>query len=199
MLLAPPTPMLFQGQEFAASAPFLFFADHEPQLAQLVRTGRADFLKQFPGIAASPPELLADPSAATTFEACKLDFSERERHRGVYQLHKDLLALRRDDPAFAQERTGALHGAVLGPESLLLRVFCEHGDRVLLMNLGRDQTLSPAPEPLLAPPDERGWRLLWSSEDPRYGGHGTAVPERAHNWWIPGHALLVLAPAGVDT
>ncbi len=199
MLLAPPTPMLFQGQEFAASAPFLFFADHAPELARLVRTGRAEFLKQFPGIAASPPELLPDPGATRTFEVCKLDFAERETHRGIYQLHKDLLALRREDPAFAQEQAGALHGAVLGPEALLLRVFCERGDRVLLMNLGGDQQLSPAPEPLLAPPDERGWRLLWSSEDPRYGGHGTPVPERAHNWSIPGHALLVLAPAGVDT
>ncbi len=45
MLLAPGTPMLFQGQEFAASAPFLYFADHNPELAKLVTKGRREFLK----------------------------------------------------------------------------------------------------------------------------------------------------------
>jgi signal transduction histidine kinase len=52
LLLAPQTPMLFQGQEFAASAPFLYFADHEPELAELVRSGRRKFLAQFPSLAA---------------------------------------------------------------------------------------------------------------------------------------------------
>src|SRR5207249_11014894 len=47
LLLLPQTPMLFQGQEFAASAPFLCFADQRPELATLVRSGRRDFLKQF--------------------------------------------------------------------------------------------------------------------------------------------------------
>ena len=44
MLLAPGTPMLFMGQEFAASSPFLYFADHGPELAELVHQGRREFL-----------------------------------------------------------------------------------------------------------------------------------------------------------
>ena len=51
LLLAPGTPMLFQGQEFAASSPFLFFADHHAELARLVRKGRAEFLAQFRSLA----------------------------------------------------------------------------------------------------------------------------------------------------
>jgi maltooligosyltrehalose trehalohydrolase len=51
MLLAPGTPMLFQGQEFAASTPFLFFADHKPELAKLVCEGRKEFMSQFPSVA----------------------------------------------------------------------------------------------------------------------------------------------------
>ena len=69
LLLAPATPMLFQGQEFAASSPFLFFADHNPELARLVHKGRKEFLKQFPSIAG--PEMqnrLLDPSDIGTFE-----------------------------------------------------------------------------------------------------------------------------------
>src|SRR5262249_54006392 len=50
-LLMPGTPMLFQGQEFNSSAPFVFFADHGEELARVVRRGRARFLSQFPGIA----------------------------------------------------------------------------------------------------------------------------------------------------
>src|ERR1043165_7567770 len=46
LLLAPQTPMLFQGQECAASAPFLYFADHKPEVARSVAKGRRDFLQQ---------------------------------------------------------------------------------------------------------------------------------------------------------
>src|SRR5207237_9192328 len=47
LLLAPGTPMLFQGQEFASSSPFFYFADHHPELAKLVCAGRRKFLAQF--------------------------------------------------------------------------------------------------------------------------------------------------------
>ena len=48
LLLAPGTPMLFQGQEFAATTPFLFFCDHQAELSKMVREGRSKFLAQFP-------------------------------------------------------------------------------------------------------------------------------------------------------
>ena len=51
LLLGPNTPMLFQGQEFNASSPFMFFADFESDLAAAVRRGRGEFLLQFPSIA----------------------------------------------------------------------------------------------------------------------------------------------------
>ena len=101
LLLAPATPMLFQGQEFAASAPFRFFADFSPEMAALVREGRAKFLSQFPSIAS--PEMIArlsDPTDAHTFEQCKLDHAERASHAEAYALHRDLLRLRREDPVF---------------------------------------------------------------------------------------------------
>ena len=52
-------------------------------------------------------------------------------------------------------------------------------DRLLIVNLGIDLPLVGIPEPLLAPPVERKWRLLWSSEDPKYGGDGTPLPKKA--------------------
>ena len=91
--------MLFQGQEFASSSRFTYFADHGPELAKAVRQGRAKFLAQFPSIAT--PEMqaqLADPSALGTFERCKLDWTEREAHAEAYALHRDLITVRREDP-----------------------------------------------------------------------------------------------------
>jgi maltooligosyltrehalose trehalohydrolase len=194
LLLAPGTPMLFQGQEFAASSPFLFFADHDDRLRPIVHEGRIQFLSQFRALA--QPEsrsCLSDPGDRATFERCKLDLSEREKHPAAYRLHKDLLRLRRDDPVFRAQRPGGVDGAVLATEAFVLRYFGKDGDdRLLLVNLGRDLRLDPAPEPLLAPPEGRLWELLWSSEEPRYGGCGTAPPDGPENWHVPGHAALAL-------
>ncbi len=197
MLLAPGTPMLFQGQEFAASSPFLFFADHKPELARLVRAGRAEFVSQFPSVATpAVRSALDDPSDPATFAASKLDIAERERHAWAVALHHDLLRLRREDPVFRAQRPDGVDGAVLGPEAFVLRFFGDDGDdRLLIVNLGRDLHLDPAPEPLLAPPEGREWQVRWASEDPRYGGLGAPAPEAEDGWRIQGHAAVVLAPA----
>jgi maltooligosyltrehalose trehalohydrolase len=199
LLLAPGTPMLFQGQEFAASSPFLFFADHNRKLASLVRKGRAEFLAQFPSLATPEAQaILDDPSDERTFERSKLDLSERESHSEIYEMHRDLLRLRREDGVLGAPaaRARGLDGAVLGGEALVLRFFgADNDDRLLLVNLGSDLHLAPAPEPLLAPPEGMEWRVLWSSEDPRYGGPGARPLEMDENWLLPGHAAICLNPA----
>lgn len=193
LLLGPGTPMLFQGQEFAASAPFLFFADHNPELAKLVATGRRQFLEQFPSIARPQSTLcLASPGSEDTFARCKLNWAERERNADYYALHRDLLKMRREDSVFCSPYPGGVDGAVLGIEAFVLRFFGKKGDdRLLLVNLGTDLRLRAMPEPLLAPVEGCMWKLLWSSEEPCYGGNGTP-PLGETGWRIPGHATLVL-------
>jgi maltooligosyltrehalose trehalohydrolase len=199
-LLGPGTPMLFQGQEFAASSPFFYFADHKAELLPLVRRGRTEFLSQFPSIAC--PEMqsrLPDPGDPRTFERSKLDLSERHRHNEAYRLHRDLLRLRRQDPVLCSQRLGGMDGAVLGSAAFVLRFFAEDGhDRLLIVNLGRDLHFDPAPEPLLAPPEHLRWKTLWSSEDPCYGGSGTPPLETETNWHIPGEAAVVLTPTSQE-
>ena len=197
MLLLPSTPMLFMGQEFGSSAPFHYFADQEPELAEKVRRGRAEFLAQFRSIATRETRKhLPDPGALETFERCKLDHAERDTHREVYELHRDLLRLRREDSVFSAQEPRALDGAVLGAQAFVLRYFGVEGDdRLLVVNFGPDLNLNPAPEPLLAPPAGKVWNAIWSSEDYAYGGTGTPRLETKNNWCLPGEALVSLAPA----
>ncbi|MDB5219546.1 MAG: 1,4-alpha-glucan-branching protein [Myxococcaceae bacterium] len=196
LLLAPATPMLFQGQEFAASSPFLYFADHEKELAELVAKGRGAFVEQFPSLRDEKTcALRIAPHDPAAFETSKLDFRERESHREAYDLTKDLLALRREDPIFAAQRNDALHGAVLGPEAFCLRYATGTGDdRLLLVDLGGDLDLAEVAEPLLAPPWGKEWRIAFSTEDPRYGGSGTPPLESHCRIRLLGPSALVLAP-----
>jgi len=195
MALGPATPMLFMGQEFAASAPFLYFADQEVDIAALVRDGRREFLRSFPRVAGiNDSGILSDPSDHSTFLRSKLDWSECERNKTFVDLHRDLLRLRKTDPTFSRQDANNLWGAVLGPEAFLLRwMYNSADDRLLMINLGRDFRWFPAAEPLIAAPAGMTWRLLWSSDEPRYGGSGTALLN-TKTWLVPGHAAVVLAP-----
>jgi maltooligosyltrehalose trehalohydrolase len=197
LLLGPWTPLLFQGQEFGSSRPFLFFTDVGDQsMRDGIRKGRFKFLAQFPSMANEETQkILSAPDDPDVFVRCKLDFSERQTNRQFYDLHVDLLRLRREDPRFCAQQAGAIDGAVLGPASFVLRYFAtDKDDCLLVVNLGRRQKLEPAPEPLLAPPLGFEWETLWTSESPRYGGPGPAPVTTQDQWLLPAEAAVVLRP-----
>jgi maltooligosyltrehalose trehalohydrolase len=195
LLLGPGTPMLFQGQEFAASAPFLYFADHNPELARGVAEGRREFLKQFPSLSNVEAEL-PEPESEDTFRRCKLDFAEVAEHRDVWRLHRDLIALRRSDPVILGSGRSGVDGAVLGEEAFALRYFGRSGDdRLLLFNFGRLLRLDPMPEPLLAPPEGAEWRVAWCGEAIRYGGEGAPPLVLDGIWHIPARTAILMNPA----
>jgi maltooligosyltrehalose trehalohydrolase len=199
LLLGPGVPMLFQGQEFGASSPFLYFADFAGDLAAAVRKGRREFLSQFPSIGEfAKREPLADPSDRSTFEQCRLDLRERDMHGDIYRLHIDLLRLRREDLAIKRHGAAGIDGAVLSSAAFVLRFFTpDHSeDRLLVVNLGADLRRSSFAEPLIAPPADADWAVAWCSEDPAYGGNG--VPEilrKDGQWFVPGDSATLLAPA----
>jgi len=197
ILLVPWTPMLFQGQEFGATTPFLYFADLSEELRGPVRKGRLKFLRQFPSLASPRVQArLADPSDVGTFEQSKLDFAERKDHPEISALCRDLIRLRRKEKNFSRQERGAVDGAVLGSRAFVLRYFDSLGDdRLLVINLGPVLSLEVAPEPLLAPPQPGRWKTLWSSEALRYGGPGEFSVESRTGWVIPGEAAIVLRPA----
>jgi maltooligosyltrehalose trehalohydrolase len=196
LLLGPWTPMLFQGQEFGASSPFVYFTDMEGDLRDATRVGRFKFLAQFPSMAGEEIQRqLPDPSDPEIFARCKLDFSERETNRQFYDLHIDLLRLRRDDARFREQKMRGVDGAVLGPASFVLRYFGDDSDdRLILVNLGERVPLAPTPEPLLAPPFGFRWETLWTSDSPRYGGPGEIQVTSDEYWFLPAEAAVALHP-----
>jgi maltooligosyltrehalose trehalohydrolase len=190
-LLMPQTPLFFQGQEFAASNPFVYFNDAGDD-AETVTKGRAKFLSQFRSYATDEIQsLLPDPAARDAFERSKLDLSERDWHAGAYVLHRDLLRLRTELRPWTEHR---IEGATLGLDALLLRFrFLQPDSHLLIVNFGVELKLESVPQPLIAPPTGRQWQMVWSSEDPQYGGRGMAEPETPQGWRLPGESAVLLA------
>jgi maltooligosyltrehalose trehalohydrolase len=197
LLLGPWTPLLFQGEEFGAPSPFQFFADiGDASVRDAIRRGRAEWLAPF--LSLSEEEALRSlpaPDDPQVFARCKLDFSEREKNRQLYNLHIDLLKLRREDSRFRQQSSSGIDGAVLGPASFVLRYFSkENDDRLLMVNFGERQIFHPASEPLLAPPSGCRWEILWTSESPRYGGGGAVATAGKEQWALPAESAVALRP-----
>jgi len=201
LLLMPGTPMLFQGEEMGASAPFLYFADHNPKLAKRVQKGRAEFMAQFQSLASREMQArLPAPHDESTFTKCKLDWRERDAHAVTWRLHQDLLRLRRSEHAFSRQAPGGVDGALLTSKAFALRFLAddEMDERLLLVNLGADVAAGSFAEPLVAPPVRGTWSVQWSSEHPDYGGTGTPAILSDAGWRIPGHAAIVLRPETID-
>jgi maltooligosyltrehalose trehalohydrolase len=98
LLLAPQVPMLFMGEEFAASTPFMFFCDFGPELALSVSNGRRREFKRFAAFADDAAVArIPDPNAESTFHASKLKWRERQLapHRTRLEFIQELLSLRR--------------------------------------------------------------------------------------------------------
>ena len=179
LLLGPGTPLLFQGQEFSASAPFLYFADFDEELNAAVREGRRKFLSQFPSVSnAARRGLLDDPAAVVTFERCRLDLRERESNAQTYALHRDLLRLRDDRSIQLRGDERGVDGAVLSSSAFALRFFMPRraDDRVLVVNLGADlRRRSIRRAAAGAARTGATGRSSGRSEDPSYGGGGIAA------------------------
>jgi maltooligosyltrehalose trehalohydrolase len=202
LLLGPWTPLLFQGEEFGASSPFLFFADvGDASVREETGRGRAKLLAPF--LSLSEEQTLARlpaPDDREVFSRCKLNFSEREKNRELYDLHIDLLKLRREDSRFRLPSSGEIDGAVLGPASFVLRYFSgDNDDRLLLVNFGEREVLHPASEPLLAPPLDCRWKMLWSSDSPRYGGAGGAATVAPSQCILPAESAVAVRPVSVHS
>jgi maltooligosyltrehalose trehalohydrolase len=111
LLTSPGTPLLFMGQEWAASTPFQYFTDLEPGLGRLVTQGRRTEFAQFPEFSdEASREQIPDPQSQSTFAASHLKWGEHvlPKHARSLALYRQLLALRHEHSALrgSGERSG---------------------------------------------------------------------------------------------
>jgi maltooligosyltrehalose trehalohydrolase len=205
LLFAPETPLLFMGQEFAASTPFLYFTDHGEELGPLVTEGRR---KEFSGFRVFQRDdlraLIPDPQDPETFRACVLDLTERERHGGVYRWYQDLLRLRREDPVLHVQDRNRTQAAPLSFLAISVHRWTDDGSRLLIANFGPklDIPVSQMPGSDRYWP-ARNWSLLLESTAARYDGdlreaaiyerdgeRRISVPARSASIWMIGAEAL---------
>jgi len=194
LLLGPHTPLIFMGQEFDASQPFPYFAATQGAGAATLWENRkketADF-EQYRDKAAQ--ELILDPLAPGTARLAVLDFEERVSHARSYRLFEEALHLRHTDEVLGQRPQVEVERAILGEQAFLLRWYDrEHGDRLLIVNLGPVLERAAFAEPLLAPPRGRHWKLRWCSDDPRYGGLGVVAPIQSNRIQLAAECTTLL-------
>jgi maltooligosyltrehalose trehalohydrolase len=123
ILASPFLPMFFQGEEWGASTPFLYFCDHrDPVLAAMVREGRR---REFPAPAGKPGEM-PDPEAPETFARCKLIWEEMAQspHAELLDWHKRLIRLRKSTPSLGDGRMEDVNAR------------CDERERWLIMERG---------------------------------------------------------------
>lgn len=137
LLFLPMTPLLFMGQEWAATTPFLYFTDHDAELGRRIRDGRrrefADF-KEFSDLRAQAN--IPDPQDLATFVDSKLRWDERQipEHARTLELYRAALALRRDDPVWRDSTRDSLFAEVVSG-ALVVHRSLRNSRRVLVMNL----------------------------------------------------------------
>jgi maltooligosyltrehalose trehalohydrolase len=141
LLMAPFTPMLFQGEEWAATTPFLYFTDFsDRELGIAVREGRR---REFAAFGWNP-DALSDPQDPATFERSRLDWSElaEPRHRSMFEWYRALIALRRRLPA-STNPVG--EGVTVQIDDALGRVVFERKGVIVRVNLGGQEWDEPDP------------------------------------------------------
>jgi maltooligosyltrehalose trehalohydrolase len=172
LLFAPETPLLFMGQEWAASSPFLFFTDHNRELGRLVTEGRRHEFSRFRAFAdAATRARIPDPQAASTFDASRLDWEEcvRAPHVGMLELYRALLRLRSTEKALAAGTS--CHIVELDDDGMALaRTDTTGGSLLLVAWLGGSGAYEyDRHGPII--PGER-WTLVLSTEEPRFRSSG---------------------------
>ncbi|HEY4245745.1 MAG TPA: malto-oligosyltrehalose trehalohydrolase [Lacunisphaera sp.] len=185
LCLSPYCPMLFMGQEWAATSPFLYFTDHGGELGANISVGRKKEFEQHG--AQWTGGIFPDPESAETFEKSKLRWDERNEddHARVLSWYQACLEQRRILLKGGPFERNRWRVESFG-EFIAIRYFgrpCEH---LLVVALRKTSASDDLPPALLAPPIGMEWREVLSTEDPRFGGKRSRKNSANTEWSFPG-------------
>jgi len=182
VLLSPFPPLLFMGEEYGETAPFLYFVSHsDPALIEDVRQGRLEEFEAFAGKDVPPA-----PEAEQTFLRSRLDLDliGREPHRRVAAYYAELLRLRGDWPALRTLSKECTEVRASESEATLwIRRWAGSQEALLALHFGG--------APVGAPLPSGRWKTELDSGDRRWGGSGSTLPEELDS---DGGLLVSLAP-----
>ncbi len=176
-MCGPFTPMLFQGEEWAASTPFQFFTSHpEPELGRLTAEGRIEEFAKM----GWDPAVVPDPQDPETFTRSRLDWSELEggRHARILAVYRELARLRRTHPELTD------------PVFTHTRCHTDEDSRVLVMRRGSLAVVVNAGDAPATVPAER---LVGAGQVLFHTGAGAEVSADG-DLSLPAHAGALLAP-----
>jgi maltooligosyltrehalose trehalohydrolase len=169
LCLVPYTPLIWMGQEWAASTPFLYFTDHNPQLGQKVTEGRREEFRSFSAFRDPASRTgIPDPQVEETFLRSKLKWKESNegRHAEILRLHQEFLRLRRAE-AVLRDRSRANFRVLKTADGILRIIFGRsEGEQWLILA----DLIGAHSMPLFE--NDQSWRLVLSSNEKRFGGDG---------------------------
>ncbi len=199
LCVVPYTPLIFQGQEWGATTPFLYFTDHNEELGRLVTEGRR---KEFAGFAAfgdaKSSQEIPDPQAESSFLQSKLRWEEMPigGHAKMRALYREALRLRREEKAILARHDRAKWQVVSLGENTVAIAYTDvkAGEMcMVVVNLrGGDTHAAMIDE---GPPVE----VIFSSNDARYGGDGACAYDPAErSLFFERAELLILKSKGLS-
>jgi len=170
-LMLPETPLLFMGQEWAASSPFQYFTDHNPELGRLVTEGRRNEFSRFAMFSdAKSRQSIPDPQDPATFERSKLNWNELPDapQAATLRYYTALLDVRKSEAAL-RPPAGRFEIAALDDITLLLRQCSDRqNDLLILIRMRGAGSTDLSGAPLAAAGNGRGWSVLLTSEEPAF-------------------------------
>ena len=173
VLLSPYIPMLFMGEEYGETAPFLYFISHsDPELIEAVRQGRKREFADFHSLGTPP-----DAQSKDTFRQCILNWDQRQtgQHQVLWRLYQNLLSLRRDMPLLTESDRTHIHTTVQEADPLLVYHRKNDASQILcLFNFGSEVATITADLP------PGSWQKRLDSAAADWAGTGDSLPQTLH-------------------
>lgn len=184
VLLSPFVPLIFMGEEYGETAPFLYFTSHhDPELVEAVREGRRREFADFAWAGEVP-----DPQDEDTFRRSRLNrgLRHRDRHRVLYRLYRHLLQLRRQVPALAEPDRDNMEVLARERENLLFIRRWSGADQVFLV-----LSFVASAAAVTLPVPAGCWHKLLDTAEEQWLGKGSTLPGELHS---PGEMAITAGP-----
>ncbi|MEM7726607.1 MAG: malto-oligosyltrehalose trehalohydrolase [Cyanobacteria bacterium P01_A01_bin.45] len=170
VLLSPYVPMLFMGEEYGESAPFLYFVSHSDSgLVEAVRKGRKEEFADFHTEGEAP-----DPQAESTFEQSYLNWelSKQGKHQTLWQFYQKLLQIRQEIPALKRLDNRKIQASVIQSEVIQLQRCDDNSKALCWLNFAEE------PVKIMEYTYTEEWHKVLDSTDSKWGGGGSKMPEK---------------------